>query len=96
MQIRRELQTMRKGSLSMFEYFLRAKQLLDTLAASDQALLDTDLQQIILSGLDSAYDAIVTTLTAAIDNFSMDDFQAHLLAFEMRLRLNRHCFNSNY
>lgn len=84
MQIRCEIQTIRKGSLSMSEYFLREKQLSNT-HASGQPLLDIDLQQIMLSGLDSAYDAIVTTLTATIDDFSMDNFQAHLLAFEMRL-----------
>ncbi|KAF8380637.1 hypothetical protein HHK36_028126 [Tetracentron sinense] len=49
MQIRREIQTMRKGSLSMAEYFLRAKKLADNLAASGQPMLDTDLQQIMLS-----------------------------------------------
>ncbi|KAF8379933.1 hypothetical protein HHK36_027398 [Tetracentron sinense] len=84
---------MRKGSLSMTEYFLHVKQLADHLAASGQPMLDTDLQQTLLSGLDSSYDAIVTTLTATIDDFSMDDFQAHLLAFEMRLEAQQALFH---
>lgn len=41
------------------------------------------LQQATLNGLNSAYDAIVTTLIVTLED--MDDFQAHLLAFEMHL-----------
>lgn len=43
------------------------------------------LQQATLNGLNSAYDAIVTTLIVALEDTSMDDFHAHLLAFEMHL-----------
>ncbi|KAF8402888.1 hypothetical protein HHK36_010980 [Tetracentron sinense] len=85
MQIRRELQTMRKGNLTMVDYFQKAKQLADNLAASGNTMPDCDLQQCLINGLDSAYDAIVTTLTATLENTSMDDFQAHLLAYDMRL-----------
>ncbi|KAF6135928.1 hypothetical protein GIB67_006820 [Kingdonia uniflora] len=66
-------------------YFLHAKELADSLAASGHLMSDPDLQQIILSGLDNAYDAIVTTLTATMADISMNDFYAHLIAFDMRL-----------
>ncbi|KAF6152137.1 hypothetical protein GIB67_031459 [Kingdonia uniflora] len=85
MQLRRELQTMRKGSKPMKDYFLHAKELADSLAASGHPMSDPDLQQIILSGLDNAYDAIVTTLAATMADISMDDFYAHLIAFDMHL-----------
>lgn len=62
-----------------------AKQLSDNLAACGQAITPANLQQYILNGLDSAYDAIVTTLTAANVDITLKDFQAHLLSFEMRL-----------
>lgn len=45
----------------------------------------TDLQQVILSGLDTSYDAIVTSLTTTLVDTTMEDFQAHPLAFESRL-----------
>ncbi|OVA03483.1 hypothetical protein BVC80_5993g2 [Macleaya cordata] len=43
------------------------------------------MQLSILSGLDSAYDAVVTALTASLEHLNMDDFQAQLNAFEIRL-----------
>ncbi|KAF6163462.1 hypothetical protein GIB67_029311 [Kingdonia uniflora] len=85
MQLRCELQTMRKGSKPMKDYFLHAKELADSLVASGQPMSDPDLQQIILSGLDNAYNAIVTTITATMVNITMDDFYAHLIVFDMRL-----------
>lgn len=85
MQLRRELQLLKKGNKSMSEYFLLAKQLSDNLAACGHAISLADLQQYILNGMDSAYDAIVTTLTATNVDITLEDFQAHLLSFEMRL-----------
>ncbi|OVA11471.1 hypothetical protein BVC80_8571g11 [Macleaya cordata] len=46
---------------------------------------DNELQLTILSGLDSAYDAVVTALTASLEHLNMYDFQAQLNVFEMRL-----------
>ncbi|KAL8127329.1 hypothetical protein AgCh_014300 [Apium graveolens] len=85
MRLRRSLQHIRKGNLSMQEYLLKVKRLSDSLAAAGTVVPETDLQQNILTVLDSAYDAIVTTLTATMNSLSMSDFQDHLLAFETRL-----------
>ncbi|KAF6146593.1 hypothetical protein GIB67_008879 [Kingdonia uniflora] len=85
MQVGRELQIMRKGSKPLKDYFLHAKELANSLAAFGHLMSDPDLQQIILSGFDSASDAIVTTLTATMADITMDDFYAHLIAFNMRL-----------
>lgn len=74
MHLRRELQLLKKGNKSMSDYFLFAKRISDNLAACGQAVTTMDLQQYILSGLDSAYDAIVTTLTARNDDIPMEDF----------------------
>lgn len=95
MYLRRELQTIRKGSLTMADYFLKVKRLGDALAASGEPIRNSDLQQMLLSGLDSSYDAIVTTLTATLNEVPMDDFQAHLLAFEMRLDSQNSTLHSN-
>ncbi|KAJ8650621.1 hypothetical protein MRB53_003644 [Persea americana] len=77
---------MRKGSSSMDDYLQNAKLLADSLTASGHPMLKSDLQQVILNGLDTAYDPIVTSLTTTIDDTSMEDFNAHLLAFESRLQ----------
>lgn len=69
---------MKKGSNTMQQYFLHVKQLADSLAASGNKLVDTDLQYTILSGLDSSYDSIVASLTATVNDLSMDEFYSHL------------------
>lgn len=86
MQIRRDLQSMRKGNVTMIDYLQDAKQLADSLAASGQPMAESDHHQVILSGLDVAYDAITNSLTTTLEHIPMDDFQAHLLAFESRLQ----------
>ncbi|KAF9612606.1 hypothetical protein IFM89_002202 [Coptis chinensis] len=75
----------------MVEYFDRAKRLQDRLAASGEVVCDSDVQNILLNGLDSVYDAIVTTLTARLNDIEMDEFQSHLFAFEMRLEAQNLC-----
>ncbi|OVA06334.1 hypothetical protein BVC80_8881g26 [Macleaya cordata] len=69
----------------MQDYFLHGKKLADALAASGTPVSGAVLQQHLLGGLDSAYDPIVATLTATFTDIPMADFQAHLMAFEMRL-----------
>ena len=86
MQILRDLQTMRKGNLLIEDYLQNAKKLADNLSASGNPMVETNLQQVILNGLDTTYDAIVTSLTTTLDDTTMEDFQAHLLAFEARLQ----------
>ncbi|KAF9625819.1 hypothetical protein IFM89_027262 [Coptis chinensis] len=58
---------------------------LAVIGSAREVVRDSDVQNILLNGLDSAYDAIVTTLTARLDDIEMDEFQSHLFAFEMRL-----------
>ncbi|KAJ8624181.1 hypothetical protein MRB53_032711 [Persea americana] len=86
MQIHRDLQTMLKGNMTMDDYLQRAKQYADSLAASGQPMAESNIQQVILNGLDTAYDAIVTSLTTTLADTPMEDFQAHLLAFESRIQ----------
>ncbi|OVA12199.1 hypothetical protein BVC80_1777g18 [Macleaya cordata] len=84
--LNRELQHVQKGSKTMAQYFLHAKSLADSLSAAGHVLTDAEVQAAILQGLEPAYDAVVTTLTGpASADLSMDDFYAHLQAFEIRL-----------
>ncbi|KAF9620570.1 hypothetical protein IFM89_013235 [Coptis chinensis] len=86
MHLKRELQSSCKGAKLMQEYLSHAKQLRDNLAAFGEHIIDADLQQIILIGLDTTYDPIVAVLTAILENnIPMDDFQAHLFAFDQRI-----------
>lgn len=49
----------------------------------------------LLGGLDAAYDPIVTVLTATLAEIPMSDFQAHLLAYDMRLESQQSLLQSN-
>ncbi|KAL5716184.1 hypothetical protein ACHQM5_017910 [Ranunculus cassubicifolius] len=79
--LKRELQNMRKGSKTMAEYYRHAKHIANSLTAAGNPISDSDLQQTILAGLYSAYDSIVTVLTATVTDLHMDDFYSNLLAF---------------
>ncbi|KAF5188495.1 hypothetical protein FRX31_021919, partial [Thalictrum thalictroides] len=57
---------------------VESSHLADNLAASGHPILESDLQQIILN-------AIVMTLTSTVTDITIDDFYAHLLAFDMHL-----------
>lgn len=76
MQLQRDFRTIRKGESTMSDYLLKAKTLADNLATAGDPISDHAFQQIVLSGLDTSYDSIVTTLTATVNSqlFSMDDF----------------------
>ncbi|OUZ99412.1 hypothetical protein BVC80_8537g10 [Macleaya cordata] len=66
LHMKKELQNIKKGSRSMQDYITHAKMLADSLAASDCEVTDRELQHSILSGLDSSYDSIVTSLTTTM------------------------------
>lgn len=70
----------------MVDYLQCAKLLADSLASSDNPILNSDLKQVILNGLDTTYNAIVTSLPTTIYDTSMEDFHAHLQAFEARVQ----------
>ena len=44
-----------------------------------------EFQSYVLNGLDSTYDAIVTTITTRLDPMSLEDLFSHLLNFELCL-----------
>lgn len=61
----------------------------DNLAAYGQIISEPDLQQLILGGLSSEYNPIYTKLTTMVNEIPMEDFQAHLNAFQKRLDQQR-------
>ncbi|KAF9596163.1 hypothetical protein IFM89_007481 [Coptis chinensis] len=65
----------------MQEHLSHVKQLSDNFTAFGEKINDANLEQIILIG-----PIIVATLTATLENnIPMNDFRAHLLAFEQRI-----------
>ncbi|KAK6162582.1 hypothetical protein DH2020_002423 [Rehmannia glutinosa] len=103
MQYKLQLQTLKKGTLSMREYLGKAKAACDALASVGQKLSEEDQLLHILSTLPSEYNPVIVTITSAIDFYSLSEASALLLSFESRLdfvsennsSLNNESFTAN-
>ena len=85
MQLKLELQTTKKGNLSMTDYLQKIKSLADSLAAAAQPIPELDLILHILGGLSPEYEPFVTSVTTKSDDLSLEDLNAMLLNQEMRI-----------
>ncbi|RZC92509.1 hypothetical protein C5167_041852 [Papaver somniferum] len=80
-----ELHALKKGSLSMRAYIDRARDLVDSLAAADTTVTNTELHHCILARLDSSYYVIVTSLTTSMGTMKLEDFITYILTFELHV-----------
>lgn len=71
MQLRMALQTIRKWSLSIKEYFLKMRSYADQLPTIGQIVTDEDLQMYILAGFSLEYEALVVNFMQRIDSPSL-------------------------
>lgn len=63
---------LKKGSLSISDYFQKAKSLSHSLAVIEEPLKDSELISYILAGLGPEYDSLVTTITTRIVTTSQE------------------------
>ncbi|KAJ0104612.1 hypothetical protein Patl1_19648 [Pistacia atlantica] len=75
----------KKGNLSISYYYQKMKSFSDTLVAIRQSLQAHEFTTYLLGGLDSSYDAIITSISTQIDKMSSKEMFNHLLAFELRI-----------
>ncbi|GKE79580.1 retrovirus-related pol polyprotein from transposon TNT 1-94, partial [Tanacetum coccineum] len=68
MQLKTQLQTLTKGSMSMIEYLEKKRSISDSLAATLHPIPDEDLISYILNGLDVSYGPFITGLHDEILN----------------------------
>jgi hypothetical protein len=85
MQSRFQLATLKKGPMSISEYFQKAQSLSHSLAFIEEPLKDSELISYILAGLGPEYESLVTTITTRIDPISLDTLYGYLLTYEKRL-----------
>jgi hypothetical protein len=85
MQFRLELATLKKGSMSISDYFQKAQSLSHSLAAVNEPLKDSELTSYILTGLGPEYDSLVVTVATRIEPISLDVLYGYLLTHEQRL-----------
>ncbi|XP_026398483.1 uncharacterized protein LOC113294302 [Papaver somniferum] len=88
-----ELRDFKKESLSMRDYIDLARDIIDNLAVDDTTITNTELRHCILAGLDSSYDAIVTSLTTSMGTMKLEDFITYLLTFELRVEQQNKTLN---
>jgi len=85
MQLRLELQSMKKRSLSMIDYIIKVKGAANNLAAIGEPVSEQDQVMNLLGGLGSDYNAVVTAINIQDDKISIEAVHSMLLAFEHRL-----------
>ncbi|KAH6785742.1 hypothetical protein C2S51_038197 [Perilla frutescens var. frutescens] len=85
-QLKLQLQTTKKGDLTIDEYFLKMRSYADNLAAVGKLVNDEDLIMHILGGFGPNFDAVVVNLTNRADSFTLPEVQYALQAHEARLQ----------
>lgn len=85
MNLRFQLQTLKKGSLSINEYYLKMKSISDSLRAAGQELSDDDIAMYLLGGVGPEFDAVVVNLNTHITPPSISEVVSVLQMHEMRL-----------
>ena len=83
MHTRYQLVTLKKGNLSITDFYQKAKQYSDLLASIGQPISNNDLIIHILGGLPTEYDSLFTTINTRLADF--DELYGHLLSHELRL-----------
>ena len=85
MQLHYKLATLKKGALSIADYFHTFTGLVDTLAAIGQPVNDSDALSFLLAGLGLEYDSLITSVHQRLQPPSIDELYGHLLNHELRL-----------
>ncbi|KAL5577202.1 hypothetical protein UlMin_018901 [Ulmus minor] len=85
MQLRLQLQTTKKNSMSMIDFIMKIKGFCDSLAAIGESVSKQDQIMNLLAGLGSDYNAVVTSISARDSQLSLESVHSLLLTFEHRL-----------
>ncbi|KAH9761225.1 hypothetical protein KPL70_000416 [Citrus sinensis] len=84
--LRMQIQTIKKGSMHMADYFAKVKRIADTLALAGKPVELGDLIMHVLTGLDSSdYESLVTAVLARDDKITLDELYSLLLNHEIRI-----------
>ncbi|KAK0601129.1 hypothetical protein LWI29_021446 [Acer saccharum] len=85
MQLKLQLQTLKKGGLSMTEYIMKKKSIIDALSFTGCVLTPDDKINAILGGLGPEYDSFVIPVTSMPNCYSLPEITALLLTHEVRI-----------
>ncbi|KAL5743425.1 hypothetical protein ACOSQ2_026541 [Xanthoceras sorbifolium] len=85
LNLRAQLQNLKKGSMSVTDYIVKIKGIADMLMAAGQVLTERDIVTYILGGIGQEYDPVVASLTGKKEEVSVQETQFQLASFESRL-----------
>ncbi|PRQ17015.1 putative transcription factor interactor and regulator CCHC(Zn) family [Rosa chinensis] len=85
LQLKRRIQTIQMGSLSITDYLQQIKTVADALAAAGAPLDDSDLVAHTLHGLTDDYDAFTTSIRVRSDPVTADELHGLLLSQEIEI-----------
>lgn len=86
MQLKLQLQTQKKGDLTVDDYVLKMRGIADLLAAAGKTIPDDDLALQILAGFGFEYDAVVANFTNRPDSLNLQEVHFALQAHKIRLQ----------
>ncbi|KAL5794558.1 hypothetical protein ACOSP7_003152 [Xanthoceras sorbifolium] len=77
MHLRSQLQTLKKGAMSMTDFVVKMKGIVDSLMAAGQTITELDLVSYVLGGLGQEFDPVIATEA----QFLLMSFEARLVQF---------------
>ena len=91
MPLMMQLQTTKKGSLSISNYFNKMKKILVSLAIGGNALSSNEFVMHVLAGLDDSYESLVTNVLTRLEKekITVEDLFSMLLSHEVRLEMSK-------
>ena len=85
MQYKLQLQTLKKGNLTMREYLTKMKNCTDLLSSAGHHLSEEDQVLHLLSSLGHEYDAVIVPITTRAEPYTLADVWLLLISFESRI-----------
>lgn len=84
-QLKTQLRNLRKGSLSVSDFLLKIKKIIDSLFSIGCSFTEADHIEAILEGLPEEYTSFIVSVTSRSDSYSVIEIESLLLAHEERL-----------
>lgn len=86
LQLRSQLHTQKKGTLSIDEYMLKMREIADNLITAGQKVSDDELIMNILEGVCAEFDAVLVNLTSRTAHYIIPEVHFALQTHEIRLQ----------
>lgn len=96
MPLKMQIQSTKKGSLFVSDYFNKMKKIADSLAIRGNAISSNELIMHLLTGLDDNYEQLVTNILTRLEKeqLTVEEVYSMMLSHETRLEMNKGKFQN--